>query len=157
MKKQLAISVFLLTFSNVGFAQAQEQAIDKMFKAINIEKHMNSGFEAMLPVAEQMAARYKLNEQEKAELLDIYRSWFEKDIDRTKMMNQIKQLYSETFSEFEIDQITKFYQSKVGQKFLAKSPELMRLGAQIGMAEAQSKQQFLRMRLQSFLEKHKNK
>ena len=54
----------------------------------------------------------------------------------------------------EIEEVTNFYQTETGQKFLQKSPELMKLGAQIGMIEAQSKQTELLNRLKPFFEKH---
>jgi hypothetical protein len=108
----------------------------------------------MLPVVEQMAAKFKLDSQGKEELKDIFRTWFNEDIDRLKVMNEIKKQYSKVFTDEEINKITKFYQTPVGKKFLEKSPELMQLGAQAGMQEAQIKQAKLMERVKPFLEKH---
>lgn len=69
-------------------------------------------------------------------------------------MEKMKDLYANNFTEKEIEEVTKFYQSETGQKFLEKSPELMKLGVQVGMNEAQSKQAQLLNRLKPFFEKH---
>lgn len=72
------------------------------------------------------------------------------------MLNDIKALYLQVFSEDEIKEITKFYQSRVGKKFLDNSNFLMQKGAQIGMQEAQSKQVKLMERVKPFLDKHQS-
>lgn len=133
---------------------AQETPIDEMFRVMSMEKQMAGGFEAMLPVIDQMTAEFKLDSEGKEELRDIFRTWFNEDIDRSKMTSEIKKLYSQAFTDDEISEITKFYQTPVGKKFLDKSPELMQLGAQIGMEEGQAKEVKLVERIQPFLEKH---
>jgi uncharacterized protein len=133
---------------------ASNEPVDKMFKVMQMDKQLNGGFEAMLPLIDQMALKFNLDANAKEELKNIYRAWFDKDIDRTSVLNKMKELYSNTFNKKEIEEITKFYQTQIGQKFLKKSPELMGQGAQIGMAEAQSKQTLLLNRLTPFFEKH---
>ncbi|MCL1046087.1 DUF2059 domain-containing protein [Shewanella electrodiphila] len=152
MKKVLILPLLFMTFS--APVMAEEAAIDKMFKVMNMDTQMNGGFEAMLPVIDQMSAQFQLNEAGKAELKQIFRTWFNEDIDRAKIINEIKALYSESFTDDELKAVTEFYQTPVGQKFLEKSPQLMQSGAQIGMQEAQSKQTQLMERVQPFLEKH---
>lgn len=152
MKKALILPLIFLTLS--APIMAQESAIDKMFTVMNMDTQMNGGFEAMLPVIDQMSAQFKLNDEGKEELKEIFRTWFNEDIDRSKIINEIKALYSDSFTDAELNAITEFYQTPVGQKFLEKSPQLMQFGAQIGMQEAQSKQTQLMERVQPFLEKH---
>ncbi len=152
MKKVLILPLLFMTFSTP--VMAEEAAIDKMFKVMNMDTQMNGGFEAMLPVIDQMSAQFQLNEAGKAELKQIFRTWFNEDIDRAKIINEVKALYSESFTDDELKAVTEFYQTPVGQKFLEKSPQLMQSGAQIGMQEAQSKQTQLMERVQPFLEKH---
>ena len=133
---------------------AQETAVDEMFRVMSMDKQMAGGFEAMLPVVDQMASKFKLDSQGKEELKSIFRAWFNEDIDRLKVMNEIKKQYSKAFTDEEINKITKFYQTPVGKKFLEKSPQLMQLGAQVGMQEAEIKQAKLMERVKPFLEKH---
>lgn len=133
---------------------AAETPIDEMFRVMSMDKQMSGGFEAMLPAIDQMTAQFKLDKQGKEELRDIFRTWFNEDIDRKKMIGDIKKLYSEAFTVEEIKEITKFYQTPVGKKFLDISPQLMQTSAQIGMQEAQVKQTQLMERIKPFLEKH---
>lgn len=142
----------LLTLS--APTMAQEEPIDEMFRVLSMDKQMKGGFEAMLPVLDQMAANFKLNAEGKAELKEIFRTWFDEDIDRTKIMSEIKKLYSDSFTDDEISKVTAFYQTPVGKKFLEKSTTLMQQGAQIGMQEAQSKQVKLMERIKPFFEKY---
>jgi len=133
---------------------AQESPVDEMFRVMSMDKQMVGGFEAMLPVIDQMTAKFRLDNEGKKELREIFRTWFNEDIDRSKIMSEMKQLYSQAFTDEEISEITKFYRTSVGKKFLEKSTQLMQLAAQIGMKEAQSKQVKLMERVTPFLEKH---
>lgn len=152
MKKYIFLPLIFLFIGSNCFAGGA--SVEKMFKVMNMDEQLVGGFEAMLPVIDQMATKFKLDSAGKEELLNIYRAWFNDDLDRSKIKEKIKELYAATFSDKEIDEITKFYQTETGQKFLKKSPELMKLGAQIGMAEAQAKQSQLLNRLKPFFEKH---
>ena len=152
MKRFLILPLAFLYLA--GNCYANDEPVEKMFKVMAMDEQLNGGFEAMLPMIDQMAAKFKLDESAKEELLTIYRTWFYDDIDRTQMINKIKILYVNAFTKKEIEEITAFYQTPLGQKFLKQSPELMKQGVQIGMAEAQSKQAKLLARLKPFLEKH---
>lgn len=133
---------------------AQESSVDKLFRAMAMEKQMAGGFEAMLPVIDQMTLKFNLDNAGKAELKAIFRAWFDEDIDRDKILNESKKLYVAAFTDAEMLEITKFYQTPVGKKFLEKSAQLMKVGAQLGMQEAQMKQVKLMERVAPFLEKH---
>ncbi|MCP4323327.1 MAG: DUF2059 domain-containing protein [Alteromonadales bacterium] len=133
---------------------AQETPVDKMFKVMSMDKQFSGGFESMLPMIDQMSVQFKLNNEDKKELKDIFRAWFDEDIDHSKIMQEMKKLYSQSFTDKEIIQITTFYQTPIGKKFLEKTPLLMKVGMQIGMKEGQSKQAQLMARIKPFLEKH---
>jgi len=155
VKKFLILPLMAFTLS--ATTMAEEAPIDQLFSVMSMEKQMSGGFEAMMPMIDQMAVKFKLDNEGKEELKSIFRSWFNEDIDRTKMITEMKNLYSKTFTNEEISQITKFYQTPVGARFLEKSPQLMQLGVQIGMKEAQSKQFKLMERVKPFIEKHRIK
>jgi len=152
MKKALILPLIFLTLTTS--TMAQESPVDEMFRVMSMDKQITGGFEAMLPVIDQMTAQFKLDVQGKEELREIFRIWFNKDIDREKMIGDVKNLYSQTFTNDELREVTKFYQTQVGKKFLEKSAQLMKVSAQIGMQEAQSKQVLLMERVKPFLEKH---
>ena len=155
MKNRLILPLLFCAFSSS--AMAQTTAIDEMFEVMSMEKQMAGGFEAMLPLIDKLSAQLKLDDKGEQELKGIFRTWYNEDIDRSKMMSDIKKVYVGVFTENEIREIIKFYQTPTGQKFLEKSPEMMKLTAQIGMQEGQSKQFKLTERLQPFFEKHKKK
>ena len=121
---------------------------------MGIDQQMNAGFEAMLPLVEQQAARHNLTPSAKEELKGIYKDWFNNDIDRNGIKRKMVDLYIETFSEKEVNALIDFYQSPTGQKFLKESPRLTKLGARIGLEEARSKQYLLNQRLQPFFDVH---
>lgn len=143
-----------MVFTLAAPIMAQETPIDVMFRAMSMDKQFAGGFEAMMPMIDQMAVRFKLDNDGKKELKMIFRAWFNEDIEHSKVMNEMKKLYSQSFTDEEISQVTTFYQTSVGKKFLEKSIQLMKVGAQIGMQEAQSKQAKLVERVKPFLEKH---
>ncbi|WP_281560239.1 DUF2059 domain-containing protein [Thalassomonas sp. RHCl1] len=133
---------------------SKKAAIEEVFVVMGMDKQIYGGFEAMMLTVEQQAARLQLNGEETEELKNIYRNWFEHDIDRVKIKAEMVELYAQTFSEKEIAELLTFYKSPTGQKLLEKSPELMKLGAQIGIEEGQLKQHLLIERVQPFIEKH---
>ncbi|MEM9602852.1 MAG: DUF2059 domain-containing protein [Pseudomonadota bacterium] len=130
--------------------------IERMFAVMGLDKQMNGGFEAMLPVVENMAAQLQLNSAEKEELKNIYRAWFREDFDRDAIADRMVGLYADVFSEQELRDVITFYESPTGQKFLDASSGLMQEAAQIGMQEGMAKQDRLLERLQPFLDKHRN-
>ncbi|ASF14568.1 DUF2059 domain-containing protein [Shewanella xiamenensis] len=146
----LPLMLFILSTPVV----AQEAPIDEMFRVMSIDKQMAGGFEAMLPIVDQIATNYKLDNKAKEELKGIYRAWFNEDVDRPRVINELKKQYSEAFTNEEIIKITQFYQTSTGKKLLEKTPQLMQTGAQIAMQEAQAKQSKLIERIRPFLAKH---
>lgn len=153
-------TILIGIISTVSYADdlgPKTSAVKEMFNVMGIDKQMKGGFEAMLPMIDQMSQQMHLNDEEKEELKNIYRDWFDNDIDRDSMVEKLVMVYSEAFTLDEISEVTAFYQTLTGLKFLKKSPELMQIGVRLGMQEAQSKQSELMAKLQPFMEKHQNK
>ena len=75
-------------------------------------------------------------------------------MDRVKMRIEMAKLYSNHFTMTEMKQIIDFYGTPVGKKLIQQSPELAKLGAKIGMEEAQNKQHLLVEKLTPFMEEH---
>ena len=149
----LIIVLTLFSYSCGKTPIDKSSSIEKMFQLVGIERQMGGGFEAMLPIIDQMSSGLQLDAKEKEQLKNIYRDWFENDLDRKAMKEGMVKIYAEAFTAEEVNGLNKFYSSPIGRKFLEKTPELMRLGAQIGMEEAQKKQGKLMERLQPLLGK----
>ncbi len=149
---------FVLSFSLIGYSYASSEAdiatAERLMHVMKVDNQMLGGFEAILPIVNQMAAQLNLSKAQTDELKDIYRAWFNNDIDRNAIKTQIATLYANTFSKNEMEDIIDFFETPTGQKLITKTPEITRLGAEIGMTAAQNSQQQLMDRLQPFLEKH---
>ncbi|UAB71686.1 DUF2059 domain-containing protein [Vibrio sp. SCSIO 43132] len=130
------------------------ESVSHLLKVMKMEEQLSGGFEAMIPMIDQLANSLQLNKAEKEELTDIYRSWYINDIDRHRIINELANLYSKTFSQKEIEALIDFYSTPTGQKFVEKSTVLVRAGAQLGMQEAERAQPQLIEKLTPFLEKH---
>lgn len=123
---------------------------------MGVKEQMMGGVEAMLPIIDQMAANWQLDEEARQELINIYRQWFAEDFDQDLLVADMVELYRETFTDEELQALIDFYSTPVGQKILSVTPELAKRGAAMGMAEAQRKEPQLMERLEPFLEKHLN-
>ena len=152
------ILCFLMLAMSAGVTQAElgeekRKAVTELFKVIGVDRQLSGGFEAMLPTVTGMADNMNLNEAQTQELIGIYRTWFENDIDRESMKAEIEKIYAEAFTVEEMKELLRFYKTPVGQKFLEISPDLMKRGAEVGMKEAEKKQGVLMERLQPFFQK----
>jgi hypothetical protein len=130
-------------------------AAQKLADTINLKEQMDAGFAAMMPMVDQLSTKLQLDAAGKAELIQLYKDWFEKDLDQEKMRRNIVILYAETFTIQELDGLREFYMTPLGKKALKVLPEIMQKGAQLGMDEATSKQQLLMDKLNAFIEKKK--
>lgn len=153
MKTILASIIIFFGLSTFAYSEP----VDEMFEVMNMEEQMSGGAEAMLPLVDQMAARFNLDNKGKEELKDIFRTWFNEDIDRAKIIGEMKKVYKGAFTNSEMIKLTEFYQTPAGRKFLQKAPELMKIAAQLGMDEAAVKQPELMARIKLFLERHNGK
>ncbi|SHO57727.1 DUF2059 domain-containing protein [Vibrio quintilis] len=156
MKKYLGLLLISVSLTGAALAATspKTETAEKLIEIMNMDKQMLGGFEAMLPTIKHMALQMKLNDSESQEMTNIYRDWFNQDIDRQKIKQQITGLYSDNFSQNEMKDIIRFYKTPTGQKFLKAMPELAKKAAQLGVEQAQSKQQQLLNRLSPFLKKH---
>ena len=56
---------------------------------------------------------------------------------RDQMLEEFATIYAQRFTVDELNAVVDFYKSPVGQKFIASTPELMQVGAQIGIKYSQ--------------------
>ncbi|WP_337221055.1 DUF2059 domain-containing protein [Vibrio parahaemolyticus] len=148
------IVIALLAANPISAIATDQDAAERLLKVMKVEKQLSGGFEAMTPMIDQLANSLQLNKSETEELVNIYRDWFLNDIDRQRIIDELAILYSQTFSQQEIESMIVFYSTPEGQKFIEKAPALMQAGAQLGMQEAELAQPQLIEKLTPFLEKH---
>ena len=139
------------------FASAEEAnsgslaAASKLLDSMDLKQEMATGFKtAMQPMLTPMVQQMGLNEDQVTELNQILTDWWENDIDQDAIINKIKALYAERFTEDELNELVPFYETELGQKMLAVMPELTQAGMQIGMTEAGAQQGKLMERMSAF-------
>ena len=105
----------------------KDAKIDKLLITMNIDKQMDTMFNQMkamiasqLPPAatEQQKARYMDMQDKVLDLIKSRMSW-------EKMRPQYIKLYSDTFSDDEIDGLVAFYESPAGKAMLTKMPVVL--------------------------------
>lgn len=107
------------------------QAAMDLLRVTNVESMIDQQTQAM------MGAMVQQNPQ-LAPFSDVILKWAGTYISWKQLGPQFVSLYEANFTEAELRELLKFYQSPVGQKSLSKVPELTRSAMQVGMAAAQA-------------------
>ena len=100
------------------YPRSHVAAADSLLMASNMET-MLAGM-AERTVQSQLQAMPQL-----APFADIFREFMFEQMDWKVLRPEFLALYVQTFSESELREVTAFYRTPLGQKLLAKSPELM--------------------------------
>lgn len=130
-------------------------AAQKLAEVMGLKEQMSGGVQSMMPMIDKIALQLQLDAAGKTELIDIYKKWFENDLDHQKLLNELTKLYAETFTVQELDGLREFYLTPLGKKALKETPKVMQKGAQALMQEATAKQPLLMTKLNAFVEKQK--
>lgn len=152
------ITIFLLSTAAVmaeGEPTASHlKAASDLTTTVGADKQMEASFQNLLPMINSVALRLQLSPEDTGELKAIYKSWFVEDLDHAKLLDALVKSYASIYTEQELIELNKFYQSELGKKTLASNQDLMRRSTAAGMEEAKAKQELLQQRLKPFIEKH---
>jgi hypothetical protein len=85
-----------------------------------------------------------------AELKPVMKAFFDKHMSWAALKTEMAQLYAEQFTEEELQDITKFYQSPAGKKMARLTPDLVAKGAGLGQARIQAHLGELEQMIQAF-------
>ena len=150
------ITIFMLSTAAVmaeGEPTASHlKAASDLTVTVGADKQMESSFQNLVPMINTVAQRLQLSPPDANELMGIYKAWFSEDLDHAKLLKNLVNSYAEIYTEQELVELNKFYQTDLGKKTLSTNQELMRKSTASGMEEAKSKQELLQKRLQPFLE-----
>ncbi|APG59237.1 DUF2059 domain-containing protein [Christiangramia salexigens] len=119
--KKLLFSVMLLS---IGFNSYAQEAMTIEEKAVQlIELTAGQSFEVMTEPLVNM-------------IPEENREAFKKELkeSRHKLYSQMAVIYTENYTETEIDKILAFYDTPVGKKIVATTPDLMKKGMELGQA-----------------------
>jgi hypothetical protein len=104
---------------------AQTAAARELFRALKLEESLTNTTTAM--VDSEISHNPAL-----APYRDVMLAWLRKYMTWDAMLPELTRLYSETYTEGEMKTLTMFYSSPLGQKSIAKTPDLLSRTAQIG-------------------------
>ncbi len=104
---------------------SQAAAARELFKALKLEESLTNTTSAM--VDSEVSHNPAL-----APYRDIMLAWLRKYMTWDAMLPELTRLYTETYTEGEMKALAMFYSSPVGQKSIAKTPELLSRTAGFG-------------------------
>ncbi|UYZ59391.1 DUF2059 domain-containing protein [Hymenobacter latericus] len=116
--------------ATASVSAGQRKAAEELMLAMQMEKNTNAALDQMLVA--QMAQRPELKpvEPEMRSFLTKYMGW-------ASLKEDMVQLYAKEFSEKELKDLTKFYSSSTGQKFIGKQSALMVAGMELSQRRMQ--------------------
>jgi hypothetical protein len=109
---------------------SQHQAAEALLNSIYTEASFNQIIDQTLAVQIKSHPEMKPFEMEMRSFLARYMSW-------SAMKSDFADAYARAFTEPELLEITRYYQSPVGKKAAAKIPALMQTGMEIGQRHVQ--------------------
>ncbi|WP_054411748.1 DUF2059 domain-containing protein [Hymenobacter sp. DG25A] len=104
---------------------AQRKAAETLLEVMQSEKTINQSIDMTLALQIEQNPNLKKLEPEMRAFMNKYMSW-------PALKSEMVDLYAREFSEKELRELTKFYQSSTGQKYVSKQNVLLQAGMQLG-------------------------
>ena len=132
MKNLLAFVLSLLLSTLAYAAPPSPESVDHLLSLVHAEKTLESVFQTMdglMKGAVNRSLPQQSNAAERQKVADAYTEKFffamKEQLSWDKMKPLYVQIYVESFSQEEIDGLTAFYSSPVGQAYIDKLPVVM--------------------------------
>jgi hypothetical protein len=109
---------------------SHRKAAEELLLLTGSEKNMTEMTSRMLDMQLEQRPEMKAVEPEMRAFLTKYMSW-------QSMKDELVQLYAQEFTEKELKELNKFYQTPTGRKTIQKMPMLMQSGMEIGQRRVQ--------------------
>jgi uncharacterized protein len=109
---------------------SHRKAVEALFGLMEMDSLLSQSVDKMLEMQVQQNPALVPYQAKMKTFLNKYMSWASLKDDMTK-------LYMAEFSESEVNELTKFYQTPLGKKTVKKMPLLMTKGAEIGQKRVQ--------------------
>ena len=134
---------------------SHQQAANELLILTGAEKNgkimADAVWQSMLPGLNQDGSA---SEAMMDDLREAVGEWTEQVLSWENMGPPMIALYTETFTEDELDELIAFYKTPIGARSLEKLPELMQKGALIGQQLAANKQDQLQRAVVEVIEKY---
>jgi uncharacterized protein len=109
---------------------SHRKAVESLFTLMELDKVLSQSVDQMLALQVQQNPAIAPFEAQMKTFLNKYMSW-------TSLKDDMAKLYMAEFSESELNELNKFYQTPVGKKSVQKMPGLMGKAAEIGQKRVQ--------------------
>ena len=130
----LSILIGAVAFFQPATTRADEashrKAVESLFALMGMEGVLTQSIDQMLAMQVQQNPALVPHQAQMKAFLSKYMSW-------ASLKDDMAKLYMAEFSESELNELTKFYQTPVGKKTIQKMPALMAKGAEIGQKRVQ--------------------
>lgn len=153
--KQFLTLVGLLLFAAkinaqtpTNFSASHLKASENMLLATGIDKSM-----ATMTANVVDAFSNNVPEQNRAQFKTVLNNFFKKYLNWESVKDDFKRIYAEEFSEEELNQLVKFYNTPLGKKVNEKMPILQQKGMQLGQKIVQDHQEELQAEIQKNFKK----
>lgn len=155
--KTSKLLLVLALVSPVCWAADTQALAEKLMELSGTETAMNQGFEmGFQPVLKQMKAQ-GMPDDLLAQITEASHAFFAENFKWSDVKPEFAKLYTKTFSESELNDLVKFYESPTGQKAAAKLPTLMQEGAAISMSRIQSKMPEFQQKVMALIQDYRDK
>ena len=114
--------------------EASEAAAANFFKALNYRVQYQKTIDKLIDAQISQQPILKPYRAEMHAFLNKYMSW-------DSIKDEMIKLYGETFTAAELEELTRFYATPLGQKSLQKMPELMAKASILGQQRVQAHEQ----------------
>ena len=155
MRTLLTVLGLFLLFSQQVRAQetvvsaSHLQAAQELVALLDLEEQMLGGASMMISAMTQQNPAL-------VQFEDVILEWAESFMTWEVFGPKIVAIYADAFTEEELRELVRFYNTPTGKKTLKVLPDLMSQGAQIGMLEAQARQADLQERIKKRAEEIAN-
>ena len=106
-------------------AAKRSAAAEEMLKAMHVEDMLGKQKQNMLDMMSKMSGK-DVSEDARKEMLQKESAVFDDLLNWDKLKPDFVQAYADVYTEDELKQLTAFYKSPIGQKYIEKMPELQK-------------------------------
>lgn len=128
MKAKVLLGLSCIVLSLQVFASpAKQETIDKLFEVTQSAQLMDGVYGQMDSMFAQMASQMQIPESQKPimdKFFKKYSTMMRDEMSWEKIKVPMSNVYAQTYTDEELKDVVKFYQSPTGKKFVAKMPEL---------------------------------
>jgi len=126
--------------------KSHRKAAEDLFKAMDMEKTMEASIDAVLEMqvkANPIMAKFK----------GVMKKFLSKHMGYSSLKEDLVKMYTTEFTEDDLKDMTKFYQTPTGKKLIKKTPQLTKKSMELGSKRVQENMSELKKMIEDSLKK----